>query len=112
MVEYRHMRVNRTSLIKMDLLILAVLEKKDCYGYEIASFINSSCEGAIQLMEGNLYPILHRLLEDHYISSYEVLVNRKIRVYYHLEKEGIEEFNKLKEDYYFKIKCINKILEG
>lgn len=105
------MRVNRTSLIKMDLLILAVLRTKDCYGYEIASIINSSCEGVIKLMEGNLYPILHRLLEDHYISSYEIPINRKIRVYYHIEKEGIEEFDALKQDYYIKTKCIDKLLE-
>lgn len=95
----------------MDLLILAVLNKKDCYGYEIASIINSSCEGVIKLMEGNLYPILHRLLEDHYISSYDISINRKIRVYYHIEKKGIEEFEALKEDYYFKTKCINQMLE-
>lgn len=110
MVDYLCMRINKTSLIKMDLLILAVLEKKDCYGYEIAATINSLCEGTIKLMEGNLYPILHRLLENGCISSYEISVNRKIRVYYHLEETGKKVFSDLKRDYYLKIKCINALL--
>ena len=36
-----------------------------------------------------MYPILYRMLEEGYVSTREEVVNRKVRVYYHLEEKGI-----------------------
>lgn len=53
-----------------------------------------------------LYPILYKLLDNAYISDYEVRTgNRRIRVYYHLKKKG--------EDYlYALIKSYANITTG
>ena len=104
--------MKRNSLFKMELLILTVLQKKDCYGYEIASAISKESEGLIECKEGIMYPILHRLLDEHLISCYEEVVNRKIRVYYHIEADGIVLQKELKKDFMRKFHCIGQMIGG
>ncbi len=43
------------------LLILKSLERQSTHGYRIAAWINQASEGAIELKEGTLYPLLHNL---------------------------------------------------
>lgn len=95
----------------MELVILSTLVDNDCYGYEIASTIMGKSEGIISIKEGALYPILTRLKEGGYVTNYEKIVNRKIRVYYHIEKKGVLLFNDLKEDFYKKFIAIDTILK-
>ena len=75
---------------KFEMLILSILQYKDCYGYEITQIIKRLSDGVIDIKEGVLYPNLYKLLQVGYISSRDVQVNRKIRVYYHLEDTGRE----------------------
>jgi PadR family transcriptional regulator PadR len=86
---------------KFDMLILCVLYDKDCYGYEITNEIKTLSDGVIDIKEGSLYPSLYKMLEKGYITSRDELVNRKLRVYYHIEESGkkylqdmIEEYNR------------------
>ena len=103
--------MKRNYIFKMDLLILAILSRKDCYGYEIASKISEESEDSIQLKEGVMYPILHRLMENDLITSYDMIVGKKIRVYYHIEKKGLDEFEFLKNDFETKFKFIQSIID-
>ncbi len=43
------------------LLVLKALEREVSHGYRIASWINQASEGALELKEGTLYPLLHTL---------------------------------------------------
>ncbi len=43
------------------LLVLKALERQSTHGYRIAAWINQTSDGAIQLKEGTLYPLLHNL---------------------------------------------------
>ena len=45
----------------------------------------------IDIKEGTMYPILYKLLDENYISSYEKVIERKVRVYYHIEEKGKEK---------------------
>ena len=38
-----------------------------------------------------MYLILYKLLDENYISSYEKVIERKVRVYYHIEEKGKEK---------------------
>lgn len=96
----------------MELVILSSLLEKDCYGYEIAATILDKSEGVLDIKEGALYPILSRLKEEGFVTNYEKIVNRKIRVYYHIEKLGISLFDNLKNDFYIKFGAVNNILKG
>ena len=102
----------KKSFFNMELLVLSPLVEKDCYGYEIASTILEKSGGVISIKEGALYPILTRLKEEELVSYYEKIVNKKIRVYYHLEEKGILYFCSLKEDFYRKYRAIDDILKG
>lgn len=84
---------------KFDMLILSVLEHRDCYGYEITQTIKKLSNNVIDIKEGVLYPNLYKMLDAGYISSYDKLVNRKLRVYYHMEQSGKEYFKQITEEY-------------
>ena len=70
------------------MLVLCILRRNDCYGYEIVKKLNDISQGMLTIREGTLYPILYALQKKNYISSKDVIVNEKIRVYYHLEGVG------------------------
>ena len=84
----------------VEMLILFLLEKRDMYGYELSSHIKKLSNGKITISESTLYPTLYKLLDKKYISDSERLIGkRRIRVYYHLEKEGDKRLADLLEDY-------------
>ncbi|MCI8608485.1 MAG: PadR family transcriptional regulator [Firmicutes bacterium] len=96
----------------VEMLILQVLQKEDCYGYDIAQRIKERSGGAIIVLEGSMYPILYRLEESNFISQYEKLVGkRRTRVYYHLEEPGKEYLKDLISDYIEIRDGIDKILQ-
>ena len=92
------------------MLLLGVLRKQDCYGYEITKLIKKYSNDLIIIKDGTMYPILYKLLDDGFISSYDKVVSRKVRVYYHIEPSGIEKFNSMVNDYDNMIKGINNII--
>jgi PadR family transcriptional regulator PadR len=76
-----------------------VLYDKDCYGYEITNEIKTLSDGVIDIKEGSLYPSLYKMLEKGYITSRDELVNRKLRVYYHIEDSGKKYLQEMIEEY-------------
>ena len=89
----------KNSFFKLDMLLLCIIAKQDCYGYEITKQIKLYSHELIDIKEGTMYPILYKLQDENYISSYEKVIERKVRVYYHIEEkerkllEMINEFN-------------------
>ena len=84
---------------KFDMLILSVLKQRDCYGYEITNSIKELSDGVIDIKEGSLYPSLYKMVDKGYISSKDEYVNRKLRVYYHIEDAGKEYLGQLIKEY-------------
>lgn len=85
-------------------------KKKDCYGYEITKLIKEYSNNLLDIKSGTMYPILCKLQEERYISSYEKIANKKIRVYYHLEPSGLEKLNKLINEYREMVSGIENII--
>ena len=101
------------SFFKMEMLLLKILEDKDCYGYEIVQSIKKLSNDNIKLQEGTMYPILYKLEEKNYISSQRVLVGKRLsRVYYHLEIKGKEYLQEIYDDYKNMVTVINNIMDG
>ena len=70
---------------------LKILEKEDCYGYQLTQSIQDITNGQIKIAEGTMYPILYKLQDQGYVSDRQVKVGkRQTRVYYHLEPPGKE----------------------
>ncbi|WP_296877612.1 PadR family transcriptional regulator [Thomasclavelia sp.] len=101
---------NKNNLFKLEMLLLGVLRKQDCYGYEITKLIKKYSNDLIVIKDGTMYPILYKLLDEGFISSYDKVVSRKLRVYYHIEPSGIEKFNEMVSDYDNMIKGIDNII--
>ena len=75
----------------LPLVILSLLSQGDMFGYQLVQEISRQSGGRFITQEGSLYPVLYRLLESGYISSYEVRSGvRMRRYYYHLEERGKE----------------------
>ena len=84
----------------VEMLILFLLDKRDLYGYEIATLIKDLSDGNLSVSESTLYPTFYKLLDKKYISDKEVTIGkRRVRVYYHLEKAGKQRLSELLEDY-------------
>ena len=73
-------------------LVLAILGEGDSYGYAIIKRVNELSGGHLQWTDGMLYPVLHRLERQKFITSRWVAsdAGRK-RKYYRLTKTGREQ---------------------
>ncbi len=63
-------------------LVLAVLGQGPLHGYAIAAELRERSEGMLDVAEGTLYPVLHKLEKESLIRSrWEVVNGRRRRVY-------------------------------
>ena len=99
------------SYFNMDMLVLSILRKEDCYGYDIVKKIHEISDSAITIKEGTLYPIMYTLLKKEFITSRDVLVNKKVRVYYHLEQAGLDYLIRVSQEFKLNIQGVFKVLE-
>jgi PadR family transcriptional regulator PadR len=70
-------------------LVLSVLGREPLYGYEIAKEIRERTGGLLHLKEGSLYPSLHWMEREGFLSPKWVDAERgPRRKYYHLTRKG------------------------
>ena len=73
-------------------LVLAILAEGDSYGYAIIKRVNELSSGQLQWTDGMLYPVLHRLERQRFITSKWVASETgRQRKYYRLTKAGREQ---------------------
>lgn len=71
------------------MLLLRLLTDADLYGYELLLELRDRSGGVFDLKGGTLYPLLRRLEESGWITSYEAVAGAgRMRRYYHLTDEG------------------------
>jgi PadR family transcriptional regulator PadR len=71
-----------------ELLILRLVARQPMHGYEIVQSIRLSTEDVLSFGEGCVYPVLHRLEADGYLSSRREQVGGRSRVVYRLTPAG------------------------
>ncbi len=71
-----------------ELLMLRLLSERAVYGYELVQAIRLSTGKVIAPGEGVIYPVLHGLERKRLVSSREVAVSGRIRVYYRVTPKG------------------------
>src|SRR4029077_13978093 len=86
---------NRVALMQgtLDMLVLRALLLGPAHGHAIVKLIQQLSDEALQVDHGSLYPALHRLLKQHWISSgWEQMPgkNRQAR-YYRLTPAGRQQ---------------------
>lgn len=93
----------------LELCVLVMLAKKDRYGFELAE----SVSGRIDIAEGSLYPLLRRLKEQDYLSTYHVESKEgPSRKYYSMTDKGRTYMEELLEEWKQFSGAINRLIEG
>ena len=72
----------------LDALILAVLSERPLHGYAVIEELRRRSEGAFDLAEGTLYPVLHRLEADGLLTSTWYDASGRRRRVYRLTRRG------------------------
>lgn len=92
----------------LELCVLAVLDKKDCYGYELVNEISKD----IEISDGTIYPILRRLSKEGYFTTYlQESTEGPPRKYYRLTELGKETREKLTDEWESFVEKVNNILK-
>lgn len=74
----------------VEMLVLKLLSERAMYGYEIIQIVNERTGGEFTWKEGTLYPVLHRLEGNGFLSTDWQMGNTgKNRKYYKLTTRGL-----------------------
>ena len=93
----------------LELCVLALLTKKNHYGYELVNEISKN----VLISEGTIYPLLRRLRDDGYVNTYlEESPKGAPRKYYKITDLGKKMKEELTEEWLTFTKNVKKILEG
>ncbi len=70
-------------------IILKLLgDNEKMYGYEITQKVKELTKGKIDISEGALYPILHKLEADGIVETEKVFIGKRVRKYYSITGTG------------------------
>lgn len=93
----------------LELCVLALLAGKDRYGYELVNDISKN----IAISEGTIYPLLKRLKDDGYFTTYlQESQEGPPRKYYRLTELGRETKEKLSREWFSFVDGVNSIIRG
>ncbi len=91
----------------LDMCVLAILDKGDSYGYDLAEALSRK----IQLADGTVYPLLRKLSSENLVTTYlKESQNGPPRKYYHITDSGKEKLVEAKEDWQRFYKMVNEII--
>jgi transcriptional regulator len=84
----------------LDLLILKTIELEPMHGWGISLRIQQVSESVLQVNQGSLYPALHRLEEQGWISAgWKTSENNRQAKYYELTRRGRKQLADEKENW-------------
>lgn len=93
----------------LELCVLSLLDRRDCYGYELINEISQN----ISISEGTIYPLLRRLKKDGYVTTYLMESSEgPPRKYYKLTSEGIRTKDELEEEWFQFTMKVDRFLKG
>ena len=77
----------------LDGSVLAILAKKDTYGY----IITKTMQDLLNVSESTMYPVLRRLKKDGYVETYDQPFEGRIRRYYKMTADGQAHLTEIKD---------------
>ena len=93
----------------LELCVLMVLCRRDCYGYELVQMISKNIESA----EGTIYPLLRRLTQEEYSSTYIQESNEgPARKYYRITDKGRKHLKLHLAEWNHFISGVNAVING
>ena len=105
-----HLEANMNIQFKkgvLEILVLALLNSRDCYGYELVEEISKD----VDISEGTIYPLLRRFSNAGLVETYlKESGSGPPRKYYKLTPEGKENFRVQIEEWNRFIDGVNELL--
>ncbi len=84
----------------LELIVLHLLAPGEAYGYEIVSKLVAETDGALEVTDGTLYPVLYRLERAGFVSVRWETPERGVpRKYYQLTETGRAELAQLTHEW-------------
>ena len=84
----------------LELIVLHLLSSGEAYGYEIVTKLTQRTEGALEISDGTLYPVLYRLERGGFVTVRWETPQRGVpRKYYRLTPEGKLELARLSREW-------------
>lgn len=93
-----------------NLLVLNLLSKKPCYGYELIKTLKGRSNDVFDMKEGTLYPILHKLENEELITSTNQEVSGRVRKVYSITKKGLQVLEAEREEWKVFSLAVNQVL--
>ncbi len=95
------------------MLLLKLLEEQDLYGYEMIELLSARSNDVFSLKAGTLYPLLHNLEKQGYLTSYEKAAeNAKVRKYYSITSKGKRFLQAKEKEWSSFTEAVNQVLRG
>jgi PadR family transcriptional regulator PadR len=95
----------------LELIVLHLLSPGEAYGYEIVTTLTEQTNGALEVTDGTLYPVLYRLERAGFVSvRWETPARGVPRKYYKLTPAGRDELSRLTEEWTTFAKAMTRLL--
>ena len=96
-----------------ELAVLALIQSKQRYGYDLLRELAETTNGSLEIKEGTLYPVLHRLEDGGYIeASWQAEGRGAPRKYYGITPEGRKRLLMLRTEWNRLIGGMDQLLTG
>jgi PadR family transcriptional regulator PadR len=93
------------------LLVLSLLKDGDKYGYQMVTELAKRSDDTFQLKEGTLYPLLHTLEKNGFVTSYlHSTPGGRERKYYRLTNAGREQLEYKEQEWRLFSEKVNAVL--
>ena len=79
----------------LDACVLSILSQGDTYGYELTQNLREN----LQVSESTLYPVLRRLQNSDYLTTYDLPHQGRNRRYYAITDNGKVQLGEFKDDW-------------
>jgi DNA-binding PadR family transcriptional regulator len=96
----------------LELLVLTSLKDGPGHGYSIIRAIRDRSDGEFELLEGSLYPALHRLERNRLVTSHWSNVAGRKRRVYTLSQKGRAALEQQESDWRRFERAMNLVLAG
>jgi len=92
----------------LELCVLSVVARKDCYGYELVNEISKN----IEISDGTIYPILRRLTQVGFFTTYlQESQEGPPRKYYKITELGMKTKEILEKEWVMFMDSVNRIIK-
>jgi PadR family transcriptional regulator, regulatory protein PadR len=97
----------------LELIVLHLLSQGEAYGYEIVSKLTADTNGALEVTDGTLYPVLYRLERAGFVTVRWETPERGVpRKYYRLTDLGRAELSQLTQEWTTFADAMSKLLRS